>query len=164
MSDGSELRRVERELQRYKKENTAARELLEAVHASCCVLAPLSCSSPTHPQASHVLACVAQQSGRLEVVQQLQNAAAELTHKLEEQEAENALLQKVHARKQQGIAAQGPSELQVQEQQRLRAVTKSTLRVARGRPPHDQAVHTCRAHPGHSRQASVRPCRRVVAD
>ena len=32
MSDGSELRRVERELQRYKKENTAARELLEAVH------------------------------------------------------------------------------------------------------------------------------------
>ena len=54
------------------------------------------------------------------MVQQLQNAAAELTHKLEEQEAENALLHKVHVRKQQGLAAQGPSELQQQEQTRLK--------------------------------------------
>ena len=63
----------------------------------------------------------AQQSSTLEVVQQLQNVAAELTHKLEEQEAENALLHKVHARKQQGLVAQGPSELQQQEQTRLKA-------------------------------------------
>ena len=55
------------------------------------------------------------------MVQQLQNVAAELTHKLEEQEAENALLHKVHARKQQGLVAQGPSELQQQEQTRLKA-------------------------------------------
>ena len=75
VSDGSELRRVDRALQKYKKDNAAAREILEA------------------------------QTGRLEIVQQIQNTATELTQKLEEQETENALLQKVLARKQQGIAA-----------------------------------------------------------
>eukprot|EP00321_Phaeocystis_globosa_P016676 CAMPEP_0118830008 /NCGR_PEP_ID=MMETSP1162-20130426/25408_1 /TAXON_ID=33656 /ORGANISM="Phaeocystis Sp, Strain CCMP2710" /LENGTH=172 /DNA_ID=CAMNT_0006761267 /DNA_START=72 /DNA_END=587 /DNA_ORIENTATION=+ len=91
LSDGSELRRIDRALQKFKKDNASAREMLES------------------------------QSSTLEVVQQLQNVAAELTHKLEEQEAENALLHKVHARKQQGLVAQGPSELQQQEQTRLKA-------------------------------------------
>ena len=33
VSDGSELRRVDRALQKYKKENASARELLESVRA-----------------------------------------------------------------------------------------------------------------------------------
>ena len=122
LSDGSELRRVDRALQKFKRDNASARDMLESVRArSAAPSMALACALPTTQPRPAPPPSRAQQSSTLEVVQQLQNTAAELTHKLEEQEAENALLHKVHARKQQGLAAQGPSELQQQEQTRLKA-------------------------------------------